>query len=306
MKSQTKPEALPAIWTLIQVIDAGSLSGAARELGITPSGVSKQLARLEKQLGVRLLHRTTRRVRPTEEGMALYDRCRPLFEALGDAEEAVRTMRTSLSGRLRITATPAFGRALLVPAIGEFADMHPDLSVELVLAAYRIDLVEEGIDLAVREGPLPDSSLVAMKLTEVRIVLCASPEYLARKAAPADLAGLAEHDIVTVPAAGPESDPRRIGLPGGGRLDLRPRILVNDLFSLRQLARGGRGIAPLPDYLVERDLAAGKLVHVLPDLRLPRQPVTALYPERRFQPTRVKALLEFLVERFRAVPLHAG
>ena len=92
-----KPEALPAIWTLIHVIEAGSLSGAARELGITPSGVSKQLARLEKQLGVRLLQRTTRRVRPTEEGMAFYDRCRPLFEALSDAEEAVRSMRSSLN-----------------------------------------------------------------------------------------------------------------------------------------------------------------------------------------------------------------
>ena len=294
-----KPEALPAIWTLIQVIDAGSLSAAARELGITPSGVSKQLSRLEKQLGVRLLQRTTRRVRPTEEGLALYHRCRPLFDALGEAEEAVRTMRTALSGRIRITATPAFGRARLVPAIGDFADRHPDLSIELVFAAHRMDLVEEGIDLAVREGPLPDSSLIATKLGEMRIVLCASPDYLERRAAPKQLNALAQHDIVSVPVAGPDSDPRRIELAKGERLNLRPRILVNDLFSVRELALDGRGIAPLPDYMVERDLADGLLVAVLPKARLPRLPITALYPGRRFQPQRVRTLLEFLVERFR-------
>lgn len=294
-----KPEALPSIWTLIQVIDAGSLSGAAQELGITPSGVSKQLSRLEKQLGIRLLQRTTRRVRPTEEGMALYRRCRPLFEALGEAEEAVRTMQNSLSGRLRITATPAFGRARLVPAIGEFADRHPDLSIELVFAAHRIDLVEEGIDLAVREGPLPDSSLIATKLGEMRIILCASPAYLERRTAPTEFDALKDHDIVSVPVAGLDSDPRRIELAHGGRLDLRPRILVNDLFSVRELALSGRGIAPLPDYMVERDLANGLLVQVLREARLPRLPITALYPERRFQPVRTKTLLDFLVDRFR-------
>jgi DNA-binding transcriptional LysR family regulator len=231
--------------------------------------------------------------------MALYHRCRPLFDALGEAEEAVRSMRASLSGRLRITATPAFGRALLVPAIGDFAERHPDLSIELVFAGHRMDLVEEGIDLAVREGPLPDSGLIATKLTEMCIVLCASPGYLSRRAAPTALDGLANHDIVSVPVAGPDSDPRRIGLPNGGRLDLRPRILVNDLFSVRKLALDGRGIAPLPDYMVEGDLADGLLVQVLPDARLPRLPVTAVYPERRLQPRRVRALLDFLVERFR-------
>lgn len=294
-----KSESLPTIWTLIQVIDTGSMSSAARELDITPSAVSKQLTRLENQLDVRLLHRTTRRVRPTEEGMAFYHRCRPLFEALGDAEEAVRTMRATLSGRLRIAATPAFARALLVPAIGEFAARHPDVSMELVLSAQRVDLVEEGIDLAIREGPLPDSTLVATKLREMRIVLCASPAYLEGKSPLVRLEDLANHEIVSVPIAGPDSDARRIGLPGGGRLDLRPRILVNDLFSVRELALAGRGIAPLPDYMVAPELAEGLLVQVLSKAKLQSLPITALYPERRFQPRRVTALLDFLVERLR-------
>jgi len=296
------PDTLPAVWTFVQVVEMGSMSSAARVLGVTPSAVSKQLSRLEKHLGTRLLNRTTRRVRPTEEGMTLYDRCRPLFDAFSEVEESVRAMRSSLSGRLRVTATPALGRALLVPAVGEFANMHPDLDFELIFTAQRLDLVEEGIDVALREGPLPDSSLIGTKLTEARILLCASPEYLARRSMPVDLGALPEHDIVSVPAVGSGNESQQIRLPGRERLELRPRILVNDLLSVRALALDGRGIAPLPDYMVERDLVDAKLVQVLPDSGLPRLPVFAIYPERRFQPTRSGAFLEFLVARFRRMP----
>ena len=292
------PETLPAIWTLVHVIEAESQSRAARELGVTPSAVSKQLTRLEGRLGVRLLTRTTRRTRPTEEGMALYKRCRPLFDAFADAEEAVRSMRASLSGSVHITATPAFGRALLAPAVGEFAAMHPDLSFELTLTTRRTDLVEEGIDLAVREGPLPDSNLIATKLTSVRVLLCASSEYLGGRPAPTDVHELAQHDILSVPASGPVPGARRIELPGGRHRRLRPRIVINDLLALRRLALDGRGIAPLPSYLVERDLREERLVAFLPEMFEPVQ-VTALHPDRLYQPTRVKALLAFLVDRFR-------
>jgi DNA-binding transcriptional LysR family regulator len=296
--SQIDHNALPAIWTLIQVIDAGSLSGAARNLNLSPSAVSKQLSRLEARLGTRLLQRTTRRVQATAEGMALYERCRPLFDGLGEAEEAVRTMRSALSGRLRLTATPAFGRARLVPAIGEFARRHSELKVELVLTSQRADLVEEGIDLAVREGTLEDSSLISTRLTEMQIVLCASPAYLARRHAPTTLAGVTEHDVVSVPLAGLDRNAWRIELSHGRPLEWQPGLVVNDLFAVRELALDGFGLAPLPDYLVETDLAEGRLVRVLPEVALPRQPVTALYPERRFQPARVKVLVDFLVDRF--------
>lgn len=290
--------ALPAIWTLIQVIDAGSLSGAARALGLTPSGVSKQLSRLEAKLGTRLLQRTTRRVQPTAEGMALYDRCRPLFDILGEAEEAVRTMRTSLSGRLRITATPAFGRARLAPALGAFSQLHPELSIQLGLTSQRADLVEEGIDIAIREGTLPDSSLISTRLTELEVKLCVAPDYLARRTAPRTLADLAEHDLVSVPLTGIDRHAWRIELPSGRPLELEPRLTVNDLFAVRDWALQGCGIAPLPDFLAEADLAEGRLVEVLTEISLPRQTVAAVYPERRFQPARVTALLDFLRERF--------
>ncbi len=294
-----KPETLPAIWTLIQVIELGSLSAAAKKLGVTPSGVSKQVSRLEIQLGTRLLHRTTRRIKPTEEGVALCDRCHPLFDALNEAEEAVRTMRSSLSGHLRVTATPAFGRAKLVPAIGDFLGRNPELSIDVVLSAGHLDLIEGGIDLAIREGRLSDSTLIATKLGEFRIMLCASPGYLAGAGIPNRLTDLERHDFLTVPIPGREVDPGRIRLPDGSRLDLKPRIVVNDLFALRELARQDRGVVPLPDYMVEDDFAGGRLIQILPEQSWPAMAITGLVPERRFQPNRVRALLDFLVARFR-------
>jgi len=294
-----KPETLPAIWTLIRVIDTGSLSAAARELGITPSGVSKQLSRLEAQLNARLLNRTTRRVKATEEGIALYDRCRPLFDALNEAEEVVHSMQSSLGGHLRISATPALGRARLVPAIAEFTERHGQLTVELDLSARHVDLVEEGIDLAVREGPLPDSTLIATKLGEVKIMLCAAPAYLAGRETPTMPKDLEQFDFVCVPAVRSDMDFGQFGFAGNIRIDMRRRIVMNDLFAIRELAREGRGIAPLPDYLIEGDLEAGRLVEVLPGVERASVSVTALVPDRRFQPNRVRALLDFLVEHFR-------
>ena len=297
--SRISKDTLPAIWTFIQVVEAGSLTGAARELGVTPSGVSKQLSGLEKKLGVRLLHRTTRRIRPTDEGQSLYQRCRPLFEAFDEAGEAVRNMRDSLSGSIRIAATPAFGRAFLAPAVGAFVERYPGVSVEMAFSAHRVDLIEEGIDLALREGVLPDSNLVGVRLGEVRIVLCASPEYLARRSAPKDLASLEDHETISVPQPGFGGALRSIEDSIGGRLRLKPRILVNDLFSIRELVLAGLGVGPLPDYMVRRELAEGELVQVLPDAPLPTTLITALYPEKQFQSLRVKTLVGYLAERFR-------
>lgn len=209
-------------------------------------------------------------------------------------------MGSSLSGHLRVTATPALGRARIVPAIGAFTQRHPEISIELILSTRRFDLVDEGIDLAVREGPLPDSSLIATKLGTFRIMLCASSNYLSEKGRPSRPSDLERFDIVSVPTAGPETDPRRMGFPGIESIDLRPQIVVNDLFAVRDLARRDLGIAPLPDYMIEKDLADGRLIAILPSLRWPSMPITALVPERRFQPNRVKALLEFLVEHFRS------
>jgi LysR family transcriptional regulator for bpeEF and oprC len=294
-----KPETAGNIWAFVRVVEAGSFSAAARDLGVTPSGVSKQLSRLEAQLGARLMHRTTRKARPTDAGMALYHRCRHLFDALDEAEEAVRSLTAKLTGTLRVTATPAFGRMHLVPALAEFAGNHPDIDFELRLTGRQLDLVDEGVDVAIREGKLTDSGLIATKLGEFGIALCAAPSYLARKAAPQTTADLAHHDFLSIRSRTLEADLMPPALDGG-RIELKSRFRVNDLYSLRELALAGCGIAALPAYMIGELVTEGRLVRVLEDVELPRIPVTALCPDRRYQPNRVRVLLSFLKQRFRA------
>jgi len=297
--ARISPDLLPDIFALIKVIERGTLTAAAGELGITPSGVSKQLARLERRLDTRLIARTTRRLKPTEAGMTLYHRCRDLFEAFGEAEQAVREISETLSGKIRVTATPAFGRAYLVPALAAFACLHPDLRFDVALTAGHLDLVEDGLDLAIREGTLADSSLIATKLGEASIALYAAPEYLKTRSAPQRLEDLTEHDVVTVLPGHLGDGEVRWPLPAGGRITLLPRFQVNDLYCVRQLAADGCGIAALPSYMVGVDVGAGSLERVLPDVTLPGIRITALTPERRFQSAKVRTLLDFLVERFR-------
>lgn len=297
---------LTGIWTFVRTVELGGLSAAARALGRTPSSVSKSLRLLEERLGARLLHRTTRRVQPTEAGLELYRRCRPLFEAFGEAEDAVRERRTELAGPIRVTATPTLGRARLVPALVAFVRRHPDVRLDLHLTAHRVDLAEEAIDVAVREGRLADSRLVATRLGTFGIVLCASPAYLARRGTPRTPADLGGHEMLAVPAMvdpdGLAIDARRFRLPPGGTFAATARFVVNDLATVADLARADCGIAALPAYLVEEDLAAGRLCRILPTLPLPEFPVTALTLDRRHQPRRTRALLEFLTEWFAGPP----
>jgi DNA-binding transcriptional LysR family regulator len=277
-------EPIAGMWTFVRTVEAGSLSAAARRLGRTPSSVSKSLRRLEDRLGARLLHRTTRRMQPTQVGLDLYARCRPLFDAFGEAEDRVRERRTALDGVLRVTATPALGRALLAPALVAFAREHPAVAFDVQLTGHRLDLVEAGIDVAIREGPLADSRLVATRLGDAPNVLCASPGYLGERPALRRPADLARHALL-LPSATPARELRR--LPAA-------RFVVNDLYTLAELARAGCGIAALPGYVVADDLSAGRLRRVLARLPLPTSPVHAVTLDRRHQPRRTRVFLEFL------------
>jgi DNA-binding transcriptional LysR family regulator len=218
-----------AMWTFVRTVEQGSLSAAARALGRTPSAISKSLARLEEHLGVRLLERSTRHMRPTDAGMALYEQCRPLFDGLAEAEETVRSLQTTVAGQIRLTATPSFGRTRLAPALAAFAALHPHVTFELLVTGQRVDLVEERIDLAIREGHLVDSSLIATKLGAYRVLLCASPAYLERRGGRISAARLGEHDLLVAAAQGPDTDIRSLRLPDGRTLAATPRFMVNDL-----------------------------------------------------------------------------
>lgn len=289
MESQITPH-LAALKTLVLVVDGGSLTEAARRLGLTPSGISKQLARLEETLGARLLERTTRSVRPTLVGLELCQRVRPLFESFEDAARAVREHRETIAGRVRVSAAPAFGRAVLVPVLRALGVSHPALRFEITLTGRRLDFVEDDIDLAIREGVLEDSSLVARPITEARVGFYASPAYLALRGTPHGLAELARHELVTIPASG-------AGLriePSLRKLVAAARFQVDDLFSVAELAESGAGIAPLPDYLARACVERGSLVHVLPRTEVARFPIHAVVPSRRHLPLRVHAIIDAL------------
>jgi DNA-binding transcriptional LysR family regulator len=295
MRSQIIGSHLGAVRSLVLAVELGSLSEAGRRLGLTPSAVSKQLTRLEAVLGARLLERTTRRVRPTAAGLALAQRAQPLFEAFEDAGAAVRDLQTEVRGRVRISAARAFGRLRVLPIVAHLVAMHPGLDVDVVLDARRLDLIEDDIDLAVREGPMADSSLTARKLGDAAVGLYAAPAYVVRRGRPHGLEDLRRHDLLTVPPSRPAIDLAALRGRDGRRLGLVPRVRVNDLLALADLAESGAGVAVLPDYVAAPALARRALVRVLARTTLMRIPLHAVYPSRRYLPRRVQVVLDALV-----------
>jgi DNA-binding transcriptional LysR family regulator len=294
MRSQVIGNHLGAVRSLVLAVDAGSLSDAGRRLGLTPSAISKQLSRLESALGARLLERTTRRVRPTAAGLALVQRTRPLFEAFDEAGAAVRDLQTEVRGRVRISASRAYGRVRLVPLLARLVAEHPHLEVDVVLDARRLDFIEDDLDLAVREGSLPDSSLIARKLGEAPVGLFAAPAYLARRPAPRRLEDLTRHDLLALPRTLPANDVGAIRGRDGRRLGLVPRVRVNDLLALADLAESGAGIAALPAYVSAPLVARRTLVPVLPRTMLARIPISVVYPSARHLARRVRVVLAAL------------
>jgi DNA-binding transcriptional LysR family regulator len=295
---------LAAVRTLVQVVDSGSLTEAGRRFGLTPSAVSKQISRLEETLGVRLLERTTRSVRATDAGLELCQRTQPLFEAFAEATGAVRERRHEIRGRVRISATPALGRTRVLPVLTRLAAEHRGLDFDVVLTGARLDFFENELDLAVREGPLDDSSLVARSLGRCSVFLCASPAYVAGHERVRTLGDLERHELVLVPAAATLADLPQLRTAAGKRLRLESRFRVNDLFGVRELAEAGAGIAALPDYVADDAIASGALVRLLPRLTVAELPVHAVYPSRRHLPRRVELVLDALSAAFAATGRH--
>jgi DNA-binding transcriptional LysR family regulator len=285
---------LAAMRALVLAVDGGSLTGAAMRLGLTPSAVSKQLSRLEDALGSRLLERTTRRVRPTAAGLALIERARPLFEALDEAGADVRDLQTAVRGRVRISASRAFGRLCLLPLLAGLLAQHEDLQIDVVLEARRLDFIEDEIDLAVREGALEDSSLTVRRLGEAAVQLYASRAYLERRSPPRSVEDLRDHDLLAVPALRPETDISQLRGRQGRQLELVPRVRVNDLLAIVEVAEGGAGIVALPAYVAVAPVARGTLARVLPRTTLARFPVSVVYPSRRHLPQRIQVVLDLL------------
>ena len=249
--------------SFVAVVEAGSFVAAADVLGLSKAAVSRQVGDLEKRLGARLLHRTTRRLSLTDDGQLFYARAKELLAAIDEAESEITSRSGEPSGLLRINAPLTFGVLHLAPLWGRFADAHPKVSLEIDLSDRIVDLVEEGYDLAVRITNLPSSQLVSRQLASSRMVLCASPEYLARQGIPA-----------------------------------HPRIHANNGDTCRAAALDHQGIILQPDFLVGDDLRQGTLVEVLPDYASLTIGIHAVYPSRKYLPIKTRRMVDFLVAAF--------
>lgn len=292
---------LEELATFVAIIEAGSLVAASRRLQRSPPAVTRALRGLEDRMGVRLVERTTRRLSPTEAGNALADRARTLladYEGLSAGASQAR-----LQGVLRITAPVQFGRRHVAPIVSAFLNEYPDVRVELTLNDRNLDLIEEGLDLAVRIGPLADSSLVARTVGGVRRLVVASPAYLARRGVPQAPSDLATHDTIFGMARSSAREWRFGPSQRGAVVRLTPRLLVDDVDAQLQAARAGRGVARPLSYQVTDDLADGTLVRLLRDFEPGPLPVQLVTLRRTHMAPKVRAFLDAAVATFRDVDI---
>jgi DNA-binding transcriptional LysR family regulator len=284
----------------LRVLDLGSISAAARSLDLSVAVASQRLKRLERALGVRLLHRTTRRLHPTPEGIALAEQGRVLVEDLEALTSGLRQSATEVSGTLRVTTSASFGRLYISPLLPEFLLAHQRLRVSIDLTDQTLDLVSAGFDLAIRIGALDDSSLVARKLASNRRVLCAAPGYLRRHGTPRTPEDLAGHECILLSGSHGRQDNWRMRDRLGRDTVVRVQGRLESNFGevIRDAAVAGLGIALHSTWHVCEDLHAGRLQRVLPDCAIDDNGIYAVMPQRRMVPPRVRAFTEFLAGKF--------
>lgn len=283
----------------IRVVETGSFSKASVDLGLAQPTATKHVAALEKRLGARLLHRSTRGVTPTEVGSAYYDKCKQIARQLEEADNLAALMQQRMQGVLRISTSVAFGRRVLTPLALQFMRQHPELLLDLSFDDRYVNLVEQGVDVAIRMGRLADSALGARFLGVNPWVLVAAPAYLKARGTPAQPDDLAAHDALIYSSVqgddrwhfrGADREPLSVAVRGPLR--------SNNLSALLAAARAGLGVAALPWYVAHDAVRDGALAAVLGHWSLPEQEIHAVYPSPTLLPTKVSAFIEFTKERF--------
>ena len=289
---------LSAIAIFVRIGESRSLTIAAQRLGMSPSGVSKALARLEERLAVRLVNRTTHSVSLTEEGTDYFARCRQILAELEEAEATVTRARAVPRGRLRVQMLHGFGRTIVMPALAGFIERYPDLQVDVELSDRPIDLAEEGIDVALRLGEPPDQRLMTKKLWQMQYLICAAPEYLRRHGEPQSLSDLLAHRCLTLvrPHSGRYRDWQIFRNPGEQPIDIVGTLNVNDVQALVDAAIAGGGIIYASSYMVWDAVKEGRLKVLLPRRIVRGPPMNAIYLPNRHLAPRVRAFLDFLGE----------
>jgi len=280
----------------VRVVENSGFAKAARELGVPTSTVSRAVARLEEAVGVRLLHRTTRNLSVTSEGHAFHQRVSPLVASLRDATRTLGSGNKEPEGLLRMTAPNDIGAAMLSEEVVRFCERYPLLRVELILTNRKLNLVSEGIDLAVRAGRLESSSLVARKVGTIHVELYAAPSYADRHRLPTTLAELARHQIIGVGAQAGKVSWQLEGPRGQETLEANCRIACDDFGFVRAAAVAGGGIGLLPRMIAATDAASGRLLRVLPEYGQKGAALFVVYPSARQVPTKVSLFRDFLAK----------
>ncbi len=281
----------------VAVAELNSFTSAAKRLNTSVAQVSRRVANLEERLAIKLFNRTTRRVHLTEAGQLYYQQCKHLVEGLELAELAITQMQTTPKGLVRITAPVTYGENRIAPLIHLFMERYPQVDLDLMLTNQRIDIIESGVDVAIRLGRLTDSSLVAKKLSSRQLYVCASPLYLHQRGEPHLLSDLNHHQCLVGSV-----DYWRFRENGGERsLKVSGRIRCNSGYALLDAAKRGLGLVQLPDYYVQEALESGELVEVLTDYRDEREGIWALFPQNRNLSPKVRLLIDFLAEQLTEV-----
>jgi DNA-binding transcriptional LysR family regulator len=281
------------------VVEAGSFVGASDALGMSKAAVSRYVADLEARLGVRLLHRTTRKLSLSDEGQIFHVRCKAVLADVDEAEAEITARSGHAIGVLRVNVPVTFGILHLAPLWADFMARNPGVTLDVTLTDRVVDIVEEGFDAAVRIARLPASSLVSRKLTSTRMVLCASSAYLKKHGAPAHPSQLVDHAVFVYSLLSTGDHWEFSGPDGSVTVKVVPRMRSNSGDTCRAAALAHRGIILQPSFLVGADLRSGALVEVMPDFRAAELDVYALYPSRHHVSPKVRLLIDFLVKAFR-------
>jgi len=280
-----------------QVVEAGSFTAAARELSMPKSTLSRRISKLETQLDCRLLQRTTRSLRLTDVGSDVYLHCQRMVEEAKEAEQAVSLSQETPRGLLRVTAPVEFGTYLLGALAAEYLQCFPDVRLEMDLSNRFVDLVEEGFDLALRAGRLDDSSLIAKRLGETRLLACAAPSYLEQHGVPETPKHLSEHDCLVYPGPDGRTLMQFSGPNSMTQVLLEGKLTANSMGTLQDAAIAGLGIAILPLTLCREAIDQGQLLTILEDWKLPIDGIYAVYPSPRHLTPKLRSFIDFIASR---------
>ena len=287
----------------VRVVEHESFSSAARALKLTPSAVSKLIGRLEDRLGARLLNRTTRRLSMTEEGHAFYQRCVPILSAIDEAEMAVTELHAEPRGLLKVNASTAFGQFHIQPLIPKFLERHPDLRIQLTLSDSLVNLVEEEVDVAIRIADMPDSTLIAKKLSAVHRTVAAAPSYIEKFGIPKSPKDLKNHNCLTLSFETSLNQWEFKGSDGPQRIRVRGSFETNNAAALYEAGLAGLGLFRAANFVVGSDFKEGRLIPVLEDYEMINQVnIYAVYPHSKHLSPKVRAFVDLMIDAFTPIP----